>query len=268
MIHHKIRKDEKLVETMKRHENEACISLGKWEIASEDYESFGESMNENFNSIKGLMDLIDTSLEIDDKNLKLVDHKLFSDCLALRLLGNSEIESSLEGMWSSFDDEYNRGLDSMRLCLINSANICEQKKASLSTRVHLRIIKSLRAQNLFAEALDSFLSLDEDLRIKHVQLEAKLLKENGLVMKAIELLQFSVEEKLVSTDEVFKVQIKLADYKHISGHFTEKEILNHYELATKLSNDSRIYYRFAKYLDQNFGLLATQMYIFVLFNID
>lgn len=231
-------------------EIKSCANLSNWAFLESDYDNFTSISTtqpldyENFIKWVKIFEL-EPSDEIDLQ-------RLFKSPLLLKnaLLLKQPFIKCLE--------------NTKNMSLLNEAelyrikiNILNESKLDEDV-TRLQLIKNLRRRDLFHDALIEFIKLSQKCRDEHLVLQAKLMKELGHDVKAIEILEFSLYETPMVSYPVHKVHLKLAKYKLDSGHYPEKEIMKHYEVASKMSNDSRIYFQFAKFLDHDFDVISLQ----------
>jgi len=234
-------------------EIKCCANLSNWAILEPDYDNFTSMSKSHLLDFENFIKWVkifeaEPSDEIDLQ-------RLFKSPL---LLKNAHL----------LKRPYLKGLENSNcICLSNEAELCRIKINMLSKSsgskveeddIRLQLIKNLRRRDLFHDALIEFLKLSQSRRDELLVLQAKLMKELGHDVKAIEILEFSLYENPMVSYPVHKVHLKLAKYKLDSGHYPEKEIMRHYEVASKLSNDSRIYFQFAKFLDHDFDVISLQ----------
>jgi len=250
LIYDRVPKSVELIEVLRKHEEEACITLGHWQLLSDEYShsyTQGQLASENeLSALRWAVGLVDLPC------VGAIRHEKFRDILLIKNLTDFGADLLIKATSSQRKPD--------RLAFqIRLFNQLSSEHPGVKDAMQINLVQSLRRHGMSNEAFNAFLQLKDEVRRNNIQLEAKLLHDSGLTVKAIELLEFAIEENIVT--EPYKAHVKLAHYKHQSGHYADMTILKHYETAIKLTNDAQVYFRFAKYLDQDFGLLSLQEYI-------
>lgn len=228
--------------------------MSKWEIIQSDYGSFGPIGEACPSWTLSLLSWFNIETPIL-KCPEIFDARTI-DVISAKVLGPLELSTVWKSSKADSKEESFLAQVKFRRNLVEL--IEDDSTLLIKNQLDCDFIKGLRRKGLYSEALSEFLKLDAPIRNSKVLLEAKLLKENGLIVRSIEVLQFALDERAVEENLHYKVHLKLADYKSTSGHYAEKDILRHFETAAKLSTNSKVFFKFAKFLDNNFGLLSTQ----------
>lgn len=232
-------------------ERDACLALGKWSILSDEYAPFEpHSLAITRDKVALLRWSLGKSPTVD---LALLHDPLLPPILHLKEAGESNMSLAFAS---------HPGLEltiGLRLFDLYPAARNHPDAGRITANLKVELVQNLRSEGNFKKAFVEFLKLDDDQRKANLILQADLLDDMGFGMKAIEFLEFSIQEQIIA--EPYKGHLRLAALKSASGHFTDKNILRHYELASKLSTDAQVYFQFAKYLDSDFGLLSIQEYI-------
>lgn len=249
-------KKPELLDTIRQYEEEACSALSKWQIVQFDYGSFGSIGEPCPSWTSSLLSWFTCETPVLQCP-EVLDARAI-DVITAKVLDPSKLLSVWKSSKEDATEECFLAKVKFRRSLIEL--IDDKSTSIIKAELDCDFIKGLRRKSLYPEALSEFLRLDDSIRSTKVLLEAKLLKENDLVVRSIEVLQFALDERTVDESLQYKVHLRLADYKSSSGHYAEKDILKHFESAAKLSTNSKVFFKFAKFLDSNLGLLSTQQY--------
>lgn len=254
LIYSRLPRDASFLDTINGFERDACLALGKWNILEEEYAQFEPH---GIGSATDKVALLRWSLgKAPSLDMALVQDSIVPPILYLKAASTCKLGTDKLDIAGQFNTR--QGLDlaiGLKLFdLFPSAN----HLSDIMSKLKIELIQNLRTEGNFKKAFVEFLRLDDEQRKANLILQADLLDDMGFKMKAIEFLEFSIQENIIY--EPYKGHLRLASLKNESCHFTDKNILKHYEMASKLSNDAQVYFQFAKYLDNDFGLLSMQEY--------
>lgn len=240
-----------LCTALKGLEESACFALSKWEIFDGQHEKFSPRSAPDASSWSELARWLDNDAHPISSALLL--DPAFPDLCRLKL----SPAPALAAAWTATDERPDwKTVRKAAIMRSSMLDLSGKKTPELTDALTLQLAKALLHLQMPSKAHSELLKLPGSLRSQNVLVEASILHAMGFEPQAIGVLDYALRDP--AAQDGHTMHLKLASIKKTSGHYAEKEIAKHFELASRLSNDPEIYFAYAKYLDRDFGILSLQ----------